>query len=118
MVGEPIIEVRGLTKRYGARTVVDNVSFEVYRGEMFALVGPNGSGKTTMIRMLCGLLKPTEGEARVLGYDSVADAERIKQHIGYMSQRFSLYPDLSVMDNLNFYARVYNVPSAATGSTS
>jgi len=110
MPGEPVVDVRGLTKRYGARTVVDNVSFEVQRGEVFALVGPNGSGKTTTIRMLCGLLKPTEGTARVLGYDVVSDVERMKQHIGYMSQRFSLYQDLSVMDNLSFYARVYGVP--------
>jgi ABC-2 type transport system ATP-binding protein len=109
-VGETVIEARGLTKRFGARTVVDNVSFDVYRGEVFALVGPNGSGKTSTIRMLCGLLNPTEGQATVLGYDVVRDAERMKQHIGYMSQRFSLYQDLSVMDNLKFYARVYGVP--------
>ena len=110
MVREPVVEVRGLSKRYGERTVVDNVSFEVNRGEVFALIGPNGSGKTTTIRMLCGLLKPTEGVASVLGYDIVRDAERLKQQIGYMSQRFSLYQDLSVVDNLKFYARVYNVP--------
>ena len=110
MTRETIVEVRGLTKRFGERTAVDNVSFEVRRGEVFALIGPNGSGKTTTIRMLCGLLKPTTGEASVLGYDIVRDAERLKQHIGYMSQRFSLYQDLSVLDNLKFYARVYNIP--------
>src|SRR4051812_4032516 len=103
---EPIVEVRGLTKRYGSRTVVDDVSFQVNRGEVFALIGPNGSGKTTTIRMLCGLLKPTDGEASVLGCDIVRDTERLKQQIGYMSQRFSLYQDLSVLDNLKFYARV------------
>lgn len=115
MIDEPVVEVHGLTRRYGERTVVDNVSFKVNRGEVFALVGPNGSGKTTLIRMLCGLLKPTEGAARVLGYDVVADGEQMKQHIGYMSQRFSLYQDLAVIDNLKFYARVYNVPRATRG---
>jgi ABC-2 type transport system ATP-binding protein len=110
MFDAPVVDVRGLTKRYGARTVVDNASFEVRRGEVFALVGPNGSGKTTLIRMLCGLLTPTAGEARVLGYAIVKDATRLKQQIGYMSQRFSLYQDLSVVDNLKFYLRVYNVP--------
>ena len=110
MAREPVVDVRGMTKRYGARTVVDNVSFEVHRGEVFALIGPNGSGKTTTIRMLCGLLKPTAGAASVLGYDIVRDAQQLKQQIGYMSQRFSLYQDLSVLDNLKFYARVYNVP--------
>jgi ABC-2 type transport system ATP-binding protein len=110
MAREPVVEVRGLTKQYGERTAVDNLSFEVRRGEVFALIGPNGSGKTTTIRMLCGLLKPTAGEASVLGYDIVRDAERLKQQIGYMSQRFSLYQDLSVLDNLKFYARVYNIP--------
>ena len=110
MQSQAVVEVRGLTKRYGARAVVDDVSFEVKRGEVFALIGPNGSGKTTTIRMLCGLLKPTAGAASILGYDVVRDAERVKQQIGYMSQRFSLYEDLSVLDNLKFYARVYNVP--------
>src|SRR6185295_5379876 len=82
---QPVVEVRGLTKRYGARTVVDDVSFEVNRGEVFALIGPNGCGKTSTIRMLCGLLKPTSGAASVLGYDVVRDTERLKQQIGYMS---------------------------------
>jgi ABC-2 type transport system ATP-binding protein len=109
-VSELVIEVRGLTKRYGVRGVVDSVSFDVYRGEVSALIGPNGSGKTTVIRMLRGLLEPTDGEARVLGYDFGSEAEQIKQHIGYVSQRFSLYQDLSVMDNPSFYARVYGVP--------
>jgi ABC-type multidrug transport system ATPase subunit len=84
-VSERVIEVRGLTKRYGVRSVVDSVSFDVYRGEVFALNGPNGSGKTTVIRMVCGLLEPTDGEARVLGYDVGSEAEQIKQHVGYMS---------------------------------
>jgi ABC-2 type transport system ATP-binding protein len=111
----PMIEVHELTRRYGARTVVDNVSFNVAPGEVFALIGPNGSGKTTTIRMLCGLLEPTSGYARIMGYDVVGDAAKVRQQIGYMSQRFSLYQDLTVRDNLNFYARVYNVPRATRG---
>jgi ABC-2 type transport system ATP-binding protein len=94
------IDVRGLTKRFGAVTVVSDVTFDVHTGEVFAFLGPNGSGKSTTIRMLCGILQPTAGEASVLGYDIRTDAEQIKQHIGYMSQRFSLYEDLTVRENL------------------
>lgn len=104
------IEVHGLTKRFGATTVVSDVTFDVREGEVFAFLGPNGSGKSTTIRMLCGILLPTAGEARVLGLDVHTDAERIKQHIGYMSQRFSLYEDLTVRENIEFYAGIYEVP--------
>lgn len=106
----PVIAVEGLTRRFGAKTVVDQVSFEVERGEIFGLLGPNGSGKSTIIRMLCGVLLPSEGSATILGFDAAHDSESIKQRIGYMSQRFSLYGDLDVLENLEFYARVYGVP--------
>jgi ABC-2 type transport system ATP-binding protein len=106
------IEVRGLTKRFGDRVAVSDVTFDVRTGEVFAFLGPNGSGKSTTIRMLCGILQPTSGDGHVLGYDIGTDAERIKQHIGYMSQRFSLYEDLTVRENLEFYAGIYEVPRA------
>jgi ABC-2 type transport system ATP-binding protein len=106
----PIIEVRRLTKRFGELIAVNDVTFSVYQGEVFAFLGPNGSGKSTTIRMLCGILAPTSGEGRVLGFDIAGEGERIKQGIGYMSQRFALYEDLSVWENLEFYAGVYDVP--------
>ncbi|HEY3461404.1 MAG TPA: ABC transporter ATP-binding protein [Casimicrobiaceae bacterium] len=101
--------MRGLTKRYGTRTVVDDVSIRVPRGLIFGFLGPNGSGKTTTIRMLCGLLTPDAGEGTCLGYDLRAQAAAIKREVGYMTQRFSLYEDLSIEENLDFVARMYDV---------
>ena len=105
-----VIDVRGLTKRFGNRTVVDNVSIRVPRGQIQGFLGPNGSGKTTTIRMLCGLLTPDAGEGTCLGYDLLREAGRIKREVGYMTQRFSFYEDLSIAENLDFVARVYAVP--------
>jgi ABC-2 type transport system ATP-binding protein len=98
-----------LSKQFDGFTAVDNISFGVDRGDIFGFLGPNGAGKTTTIRMLLGLLKPTAGWASVLGFDTVTQAHRIQQRIGYMSQRFSLYSDLTVVENLNFYGRTYGV---------
>lgn len=99
----------GLTKKFGDFTAVDSVSFRIRRGEIFGFLGPNGAGKTTTIRMLLGLLRPTSGTATVLGYDIVRQAEEIRRRVGYMSQRFSLYQDLTVSENLEFYGRTYGV---------
>ena len=104
------IEVRGLTKRFGGRTVVDALSISVARGEICGFLGPNGSGKTTTIRMLCGLLEPDAGEGQCLGLDIRRQARRIKRRVGYMTQRFGLYEDLSIEENLDFVARVYGMP--------
>jgi len=103
---------RGLTKRFGRIVAVDGLDLRVRRGELYGFLGPNGAGKSTTLRMLCGILEPTDGEGRVLGIDLRRDPERVKSAIGYMSQRFSLYDDLTVEENLTFYARVYMVPRA------
>ncbi|WP_024507111.1 ABC transporter ATP-binding protein [Bradyrhizobium sp. ARR65] len=104
------IDVRGLTKSFGGREVVHDLSMQVRRGSIYGFLGPNGSGKTTTIRMLCGLLTPDSGEGTCLGFDIRRDAEKIKRRVGYMTQRFSLYQDLSVRENLEFVARLYGVP--------
>ena len=103
------IDVRGLTKRYDGRAVVDDFAIRVERGQIFGFLGPNGSGKTTTIRMLCGLLTPDAGEGTCLGYDLLTEAPKIKREVGYMTQRFSLYEDLSIEENLDFVARMYGV---------
>jgi ABC-2 type transport system ATP-binding protein len=105
----PAIDVRGLTKRYGGRAVVDDFTIRVERGQIYGFLGPNGSGKTTTIRMLCGLLTPDAGEGQCLGYDIRREAPAIKRNVGYMTQKFSLYEDLSISENLDFIARVYEV---------
>ena len=113
MNSQPIaVEIKNLVKRFGDFVAVDNLSLIVKRGEIFGFLGSNGAGKTTTIRMLCGLLTPTSGSARVGGFDLATQAEQIKQTIGYMSQRFSLYDDLSVVENIEFFSGVYNVPQA------
>ena len=104
------VVVRDLTKRFGRFVAVDRVSFEVARGEVFGFLGPNGAGKSTTIRMLCGILAPTEGTGTVAGLDVRTAAEKIKEHIGYMSQRFSLYEDLTVEENIDFYSGIYRIP--------
>jgi ABC-2 type transport system ATP-binding protein len=106
------IDVKGLTKSFGGREVVHDLSMQVKRGTIYGFLGPNGSGKTTTIRMLCGLLTPNSGEGTCLGYDIRRDADKIKRQVGYMTQRFSLYQDLSVRENLEFVARLYGVPDA------
>ena len=116
---EPAIRVRDLTRRFGGFTAVRGISFEVARGEVFGFLGANGAGKTTAIKMLTGLLLPTSGEARVAGYDVYREAESIRRHIGYMSQRFSLYEDLTVRENIELYGGIYGLSDEriATRST-
>ena len=104
------VDVRGLTKRFGDRTAVDGLSIQLARGRICGFLGPNGSGKTTTIRMLCGLLTPDAGEGTCLGYDIRRESRRIKLRVGYMTQRFGLYEDLTIEENLRFIARVYGVP--------
>ncbi|OJW81249.1 ABC transporter ATP-binding protein [Thiobacillus sp. 65-1402] len=104
------VEVRDLTRRFGDFVAVDRVSLSVEAGQVFGFLGPNGAGKSTTIRMLCGLLLPSSGAGRVAGFDIMTESETIKRHIGYMSQKFSLYDDLSVEENIDFFAGIYNVP--------
>jgi ABC-2 type transport system ATP-binding protein len=107
--GDIVIDVRGLTKSFGGRPVVKDLSMQVRRGQIYGFLGPNGSGKTTTIRMLCGLLTPDSGTGLCLGYDIRTQSALIKRHVGYMTQRFSLYQDLSIRENLEFVARVYGL---------
>src|SRR6185312_2849482 len=109
---EPVIVTQGLSRSFGHLQAVKDVSLTIYQGEIFGVLGPNGAGKSTTIRMLCGILDPTGGSGRVVGFDIARDAERIKERIGYMTQRFSLYEDLTVAENLRFYAGIYGVPRA------
>jgi ABC-2 type transport system ATP-binding protein len=109
MRNEKVISVQKLTKRFGDFTAVDNITFDVYRGEIFGFLGANGAGKTTAMRMLCGLSHPTSGEAQVAGYDLRNQSEKIKKNIGYMSQKFSLYEDLTVKENVRFYGGIYGL---------
>ncbi|MFA5111431.1 MAG: ABC transporter ATP-binding protein [Desulfobaccales bacterium] len=106
---EPAIRIEGLTKRFGTLTAVDQLDLAVAPGEVFALVGPDAAGKTTTMRMLVGIMDPDEGRAEVLGFDTVRQAEPLKEHIGYMPQRFGLYDDLTVAENMVFYADIYRV---------
>lgn len=103
------VKVKGLEKTFGAFTAVNHINFEVKRGEIFGFLGPNGAGKSTTIRMLCGILTPTSGEGTVGGFDIMKDQEKIKQNIGYMSQKFSLYDDLTVEENIEFYSGIYKL---------
>lgn len=103
------IETHELTKKFGSFTAVDHISFQVREGEIFGFLGANGAGKTTAMRILCGLLTPTSGEAKVAGYDVYREREKIKSSIGYMSQKFSLYPNLSARENMTFYGGVYGM---------
>lgn len=105
-----VIETDSLTKRFGTFTAVDHISFEVGEGEIFGFLGANGAGKTTAMRMLCGLSIPTSGKARVAGFDVYKETEQIKRHIGYMSQKFSLYGDLKVWENIRLYGGIYGLP--------
>jgi ABC-2 type transport system ATP-binding protein len=110
MTGDLAIDVTGMTKRFGSRVVVDRIDLTVRRGEICGFLGPNGSGKTTFIRMLCGLLRADGGSGTCLGFDVIRDSEEIKRHVGYMTQRFSFWEDLSIRENLDFVARMYSMP--------
>ncbi len=110
-MSDSAVEIRNLTRRFGSFTAVDGISLDVASGEIFGFLGANGAGKTTAIRMLCGLLVPTSGLGRVAGYDIMKESERIKRSIGYMSQKFSLYPDLTGRENMQFYGSAYQMSS-------
>src|SRR5215469_14557674 len=110
MIGQQhSVSVRNLVKRFGSFVAVDHITFDARAGEVFGLLGPNGSGKSTTIRILCGLLRPTSGEAYVTGLSVAAQPELIRRRIGYMSQKFSLYSDLTIVENIRFFAGMYNV---------
>jgi ABC-2 type transport system ATP-binding protein len=111
MTQTPIISVKNLNKKFGDFTANDNLNFEVYKGEIFGFLGANGAGKTTALRILCGLSKPTSGEINIAGFDAYKQTQLIKRHIGYMSQKFSLYEDLTVFENIRLYARIYGMKS-------
>jgi len=106
------VSVENLEKKFGSFTAVNKINFSVRQGEVFGFLGPNGAGKSTTIRMLCGIIGPTAGSGRVAGYDIIKEQYRIKEHIGYMSQKFSLYNDLTVEENINFYSGIYKIPKA------
>jgi len=106
---EPIIQVRNLVKKFGKFVADDNLTFDVYPGEIFGFLGANGAGKTTAIRMICGLLEPTSGQLKVAGYDGYHEREKIKQNIGYMSQKFSLYEDMTIYENIRLFAGIYGI---------
>src|SRR6201992_1043481 len=107
MADEFAIDVKGMTKRFGERTVVNQIDLQVRSGEIYGFLGPNGSGKTTFIRMLCGLLTPDAGRGTCLGHDVLREQAAIKRRVGYMTQKFSYYEDLSIRENLDFIARIY-----------
>ncbi|MFT4665380.1 MAG: ABC-2 type transport system ATP-binding protein [Polaribacter sp.] len=109
MNNEAVITTKNLTKKFGDFTAVDRISFEVYKGEIFGFLGANGAGKTTAMRMLCGLSKPSSGEANIAGFDVYKKTEKIKSNIGYMSQKFSLYEDLTIKENINFFGGIYGL---------
>ena len=112
-MNQPVIIVENLTRRFGDFVAVDHINFEVNAGEVVGYLGPNGSGKTTTIRMLLGLLEPTEGEATVLGFDAFRQTEEVRKRVGYMSQKFAIYDDLTVLENLTFYGGVYGINDKA-----
>src|SRR6476659_1773482 len=109
MAEDLAIDVKGMTKRFAGRTVVNQIDLQVRTGEIHGFLGPNGSGKTTFIRMLCGLLRADAGHGTCLGFDVITQSEAIKREVGYMTQRFSFYEDLSIVENLDFVARMYSV---------
>ena len=112
-MNEPVIRVENLTRRFGDFVAVDHVNFEVHAGEVVGYLGPNGSGKTTTIRMLLGLLEPSDGKATVLGFDAFKQSEEVRARAGYMSQKFAIYDDLTVLENLTFYGGVYGITDKA-----